>query len=124
MILINDEVLIENETQLNAFIQLLDDECYNEETEKAKEIMTDFFLDIWDRIKKVEILVHKRISENIFPVAIVEIKDTADFNKIEVKALSKDNDFVPKEKDNVVFNGIVDRYFSGIKTLGKRFEEV
>lgn len=124
MILINNEILIKNERDLNDFFGFLSQECYNKQTEELKDVIMDFLLDVWDRVEKIDIMVKKKISEDISSVALVNIEETEDLRQTEIIAVSKTNDFKVGEKEKVIFNGIVEHYFTGIKSLYDRFVEL
>lgn len=122
MILINEEYLVQNSMDLNEFIELLKGEVYDDNSEKVIDCIIDYLLDVWDRVEKTEVMINRHISEDIVPIAIVEVTDVTDYKTIEVRAVSKNGeDIDPKEADIVAFDEFCSKYFESLVTLYDRF---
>ena len=122
MILINKEYLVQNSMDLNEFIEMLKGEVYDDNSEKVIDCIIDYLLDVWDRVEKTKVMINRYISEDIVPVAIVEVNDVTNYKTIEVRAVSKNGeDIDPKEADIVAFDEFCSKYFESLVTLYDRF---
>ena len=68
--------------------------------------------------------MHNQISEELNAYAIVDFELTANFMETEVQLFSKNEDFKVKERDKIIFDGIVNLQFNGLKSLWDRFCEL
>ena len=122
MILINEEYLVQNSMDLNEFIEMLKGEVYDDNSEKVIDCIIDYLLDVWDRVEKTQVMINRYISEDMVPVAIVEVTDVTNYKTIEVRAVSKNGeDMKPKEADIVAFDEFCSKYFESLVTLYDRF---
>lgn len=123
MILINDDCLIQNKNDLNSFTEILKGEGYDDVSIRMTEIIGEFLFDVWERLELFSEIVHKKISNKIIPIAHLDMSEVADFDEINITAFSEDPDFVPNEKQKIMFLNLKDKYFKSVKTLQQRFSE-
>ena len=107
MIIINGDNVIETEKDLNLFLGFIDEEVYDEDSEKVAKTISEFLIDVFDRMKRVNISLNEKISEDLVAYAIVDFEPTANFMETEVQVFSKDKNHKVKEKDKIIFDGIV-----------------
>lgn len=124
MIIINQENVIETEKDLNLFLSFIDGEVFDDNSEKITKAISEYLIDVFDRVKKINISVHNQISEELNAYAIVDFELTANFMETEVQLFSKNEDFKVKERDKIIFDGIVNLQFNGLKSLWDRFCEL
>lgn len=124
MILVNDDILLQTTTDLNTFVEILKEQVYDEESMAVTDCMIDFLYDVWDRSDKLTQMMHKRINEYLYPVALIEIKETANLSKFDVIAVSKKEGFKPSKADQLAFDDFTNRYFGNMKPLYDRFIEL
>lgn len=124
MIFINDEFLIKNRIDLNTFIEELQGQKFDDLSDQVIDCIISYLLDVWDNIEKSDLMIKKYISENLSPVAIVNITEVSDYTKIEVRAISSDKDFEPQESDVKAFEQLCGKYFNSMKSLYDRFAEI
>lgn len=124
MIIINQENVIETEKDLNLFLTFIDEEVFDDNSEKITKAISEYLIDVFDRVKKINISVHNQISEDLNAYAIVDFELTANFMETEVQLFSKNEDFKVKERDKIIFDGIVNLQFNGLKSLWDRFCEL
>ena len=124
MIIINRENIIQNKSDLLTFCDFMDQEVYDENSQKVNDAVQSYLLDVLQRMELVNMSLHERISEDLDAFAIVNFELTADFTKTEVQVFSKNKEIKPKKRDKIVFDGIVERYFKGLKSLWDRFMEL
>ena len=123
MILINDDCLILNRQDLSEFSDIIRGEAYDDVSKRMSEIIVEFLYDLWDRLEVFEKIIHKKISDKVIPIACVDMSETADFNEIDIQAVSEDSEFSVTEKQKIVFLNLKDKYFKSVKTLSERFTE-
>lgn len=123
MILINDDCLILTRQDLSEFSDIIKGEAYDDVSRKMSEIIVEFLYDLWDRLEVFEKIIYKKISDKVIPIACVDMSETADFNKIDIQAVSEDSEFSITEKQKIIFLNLADKYFKSVKTLSERFEE-
>lgn len=124
MIIINQENVIETEKDLNLFLSFIDGEVFDDNSEKITKAISEYLIDVFDRVKRINISVHNQISEDLNAYAIVDFELTANFMETEVQLFSKNEDFKVKERDKIIFDGIVNLQFNGLKSLWDRFCEL
>ena len=124
MIIINQENVIETEKDLNLFLSFIDGEVFDDNSAKITKAISEYLIDVFDRVKKINISVHNQISEELNAYAIVDFELTANFMETEVQLFSKNEDFKVKERDKIIFDGIVNLQFNGLKSLWDRFCEL
>lgn len=124
MIIINQENVIETEKDLNLFLSFIDGEVFDDNSEKITKAISEYLIDVFDRVKRINISVHNQISEDLNAYAIVDFELTANFMETEVQLFSKNEDFEVKERDKIIFDGIVNLQFNGLKSLWDRFCEL
>lgn len=124
MIIINQENVIETEKDLNLFLSFIDGEVFDDNSEKITKAISEYLIDVFDRVKKINISVHNQISEELNAYAIVDFELTTNFMETEVQLFSKNEDFKVKERDKIIFDGIVNLQFNGLKSLWDRFCEL
>lgn len=124
MIIINGDNVIETEKDLNFFLGFIDEEVYDEDSEKVAKTISEYLIDVFDRMKRVNISLNEKISEDLVAYAIVDFEPTANFMETEVQVFSKDKKHKVKEKDKIIFDGIVNLQFNGLKSLWDRFMEL
>lgn len=124
MIIINQENVIETEKDLNLFLSFIDGEVFDDNSEKITKAISEYLIDVFDRVKRINISVHNQISEELNAYAIVDFELTANFMETEVQLFSKNEDFEVKERDKIIFDGIVNLQFNGLKSLWDRFCEL
>lgn len=124
MIIINGDNVIETEKDLNLFLGFIDEEVYDEDSEKVAKTISEYLIDVFDRMKRVNISLNEKISEDLVAYAIVDFEPTANFMETEVQVFSKDKNHKVKEKDKIIFDGIVNLQFNGLKSLWDRFMEL
>lgn len=120
MIFINEETLLTNTMDLNEFIDVLQGEIYNDDSEKAINCVIEFLLDVSERDQKLTEVVQKKISETLYPVVMIDISETGDMTKVDFQAISTDENFVAKKKDEVAFKEFCDKYFGSMRSLYDR----
>lgn len=123
MILINDDCLILNRQDLSEFSDIIKGEAYDDVSKRMSEIIVEFLYDLWDRLEVFEKIIHKKISDKVIPIACVDMSETADFNEIDIQAVSEDSEFSVTEKQKIIFLNLKDKYFKSVKTLSERFAE-
>ena len=124
MIIINQENVIETEKDLNLFLSFIDGEVFDDNSAKITKAISEYLIDVFDRVKRINISVHNQISEDLNAYAIVDFELTANFMETEVQLFSKNEDFKVKERDKIIFDGIVNLQFNGLKSLWDRFCEL
>lgn len=124
MIIINKNNVIENKDDLLLFFDYMDNEVYDDNTTRINDTIQDFLEEVFDRTKLVNMSLHERISEDLVAYAIIEFDPAANYRETEVRLFSKTEDYKLKENDKLVFDGIVDRHFKGLKSLWDRFTEL
>lgn len=124
MIIINGENYIETEKDLNTFLKFLNDEVFDDNSEKIANAISEYLIDVFERMKKINIAIQEKISEELKAYAIVNFELTANFMETEVQAFSPNKDFKIKERDKIAFDGIINLYFNGLKSLWDRFMEL
>lgn len=124
MIIINQENVIETEKDLNLFLSFIDGEVFDDNSAKITKAISEYLIDVFDRVKRINISVHNQISEELNAYAIVDFELTANFMETEVQLFSKNEDFEVKERDKIIFDGIVNLQFNGLKSLWDRFCEL
>lgn len=124
MIIINQENVIETEKDLNLFLSFIDGEVFDDNSAKITKAISEYLIDVFDRVKRINISVHNQISEDLNAYAIVDFELTANFMETEVQLFSKNEDFEVKERDKIIFDGIVNLQFNGLKSLWDRFCEL
>lgn len=124
MMFINDEVLIQNRIDLNVFIKELEGQKFDDFSGQLIDIISSYLLDVWDNIEKADVMVKKYISEDLSPIAIINITEVSDYKKIEIRAISTDKDFEPQESDVKAFEELCGRYFNSMKSLYDRLLDV
>lgn len=123
MILINDDCLILSRQDLSEFSDIIKGEAYDDVSKRMSEIIVEFLYDLWDRLEVFEKIIHKKISDKVIPIACVDMSETADFNEIDIQAVSEDSEFSVTEKQKIIFLNLKDKYFKSVKTLSERFAE-
>ena len=123
MILINDDCLILSRQDLSEFSDIIKGEAYDDVSKRMSEIIVEFLYDLWDRLEVFEKIIHKKISDKVNPIACVDMSETADFNEIDIQAVSEDSEFSVTEKQKIIFLNLKDKYFKSVKTLSERFAE-
>lgn len=124
MIIINGDNVIETEKDLNLFLGFIDDEVYDDDSAEVAKTISEYLIDVFDRMKRVNISLNEKISEDLVAYAIVDFEPTANFMETEVQVFSKDKNHKVKEKDKIIFDGIVNLQFNGLKSLWDRFMEL
>ena len=124
MIIINQENVIETEKDLNLFLSFIDGEVFDDNSAKITKAISEYLIDVFNRVKRINISVHNQISEELNAYAIVDFELTANFMETEVQLFSKNEDFKVKERDKIIFDGIVNLQFNGLKSLWDRFCEL
>lgn len=124
MIIINQENVIETEKDLNLFLSFIDGEVFDDNSAKITKAISEYLIDVFDRVKRINISVHNQISEDLNAYAIVDFELTANFMETEVQLFSKNEDFKVKERDKIIFDGIVNLQLNGLKSLWDRFCEL
>lgn len=124
MIIINGDNVIETEKDLNLFLGFIDNEVYDDDSAEVAKTISEYLIDVFDRMKRVNISLNEKISEDLVAYAIVDFEPTANFMETEVQVFSKDKNHKVKEKDKIIFDGIVNLQFNGLKSLWDRFMEL
>ena len=65
MIIINGDNVIETEKDLNLFLGFIDEEVYDEDSEKVAKTISEYLIDVFDRMKRVNISLNEKISEDL-----------------------------------------------------------
>lgn len=124
MIFVNEEIMLSNKMELNNFISLLEGETYNADTEKVVECIKDYLYEVWDRDEKLMIMIHKKISEELYPVVFVNISETSDLTKTDISLFCDQEDYSISKKDEKAFYEFCEKYFRSLKPLFDRFCEL
>lgn len=120
MICINSDVLLQNSMDLNSYVDVLKKECTDQKSEKVMDCVIDFLFDLWDRVDKIKQMIQKYISGDLIPVACIEIEETSDLSKVEIKAYSPNSTIKVKKKDIYAFNEFCEKGMKGFTPLYER----
>lgn len=124
MIFINEEIMITNKMELNEFISLLNGEAYNEDTEKIIKCIQDYLYEVWDRDEKLTLMIHKKISNDFYPIEVVNISETSDLSSTHINLFCKEKERSVSKKDEKAFYEFCEKYFKSLKPLFNRFCEL
>lgn len=124
MILVNNTVWIHNTMDLNEFVELLNGQIYNDESQMITDCIVDFLYEVWERDQKLTHMLHKKVADHLFPVVAVDIEETADFTKLDISAVSTNKEYEPTKADDIAFNEFCERYFKTLKPLYNRFADL
>lgn len=124
MIMINNSSVIENDKDLEDFIEILKGEAYNEMSAQVSDCISDFLREVWERDQKLEKMIHKKISRSLYPVEYIDLTETGDWTRLDIRAISKNKAYREKKIDVRTFQGLCDTYFKGMKPLYERLTEI
>lgn len=117
MICINNDLIIKDRAELNIYIEELLKQVTDKNSKKVIDAIVNYINDVWERSEKVEAMMKKYSTDEIFPMCYIDIYDTADLTQLKIEAFTRDFDYEPKEKDIVAFEQFCNRYFSSLKSL-------
>ena len=121
MIVINSDLLIQNQTDFDMYIEALQDQTYDEWSDMALECIVGYLNDVWERDARLTYKVQQQIDPDIYPLIYVDILDTADLRAIRFGAVSSDKDKKIKKKQKIAFQRYCNKYFKTMVSLFDRF---
>lgn len=124
MILVNNTLWIHNTMDLNEFVELLNGQIYNDESQMITDCIVDFLYEVWERDQKLTHMLHEKVADHLFPVVVVDIEETADLTKLDINAVSTNKEYKPTKADDIAFNEFCERYFKTLKPLYNRFVDL
>ena len=124
LICINNNVVLFDYMDINQFINLLNEQIYNDESEQVVKCLEEYIYDLWERDNKITEMIHKHIEPHIFPVFFINVDVTEDISKVDVQAMSQDKSYKEKKSDAVKFNQFCDKYLKSLKPLYDRLVEL
>lgn len=124
MIMINNSSVIENDQDLENFIEILKGEAYNEVSVQVCDCISGFLREVWERDQKLEKMMHKKISRSLYPVEYIDLTETGDWTHLDIRAISKNKAYREKKIDIKTFQGLCNTYFKGMKPLYERLAEI
>ena len=65
MIIINGDNVIETEKDLNLFLGFIDNEVYDDDSAEVAKTISEYLIDVFDRMKRVNISLNEKISEDL-----------------------------------------------------------
>ena len=109
---------------LNEFVELLNGQTYNNESQVITDCIIEFLYEVWERDQKLTHMLHKKVADHLFSVVAVDIEETADFTKLDISAVSTNKEYEPTKADDIAFNEFCERYFKTLKPLYNRFVDL
>lgn len=120
MIIFNDEVYIYDKQTLDKFCYILQQEAFNEETRVGINQLIEYLHDCFIADEKLLTMTHKKIGEDVYPITLINFSDTSNLNEITFSIMSTDENREFTKRDDIIFNGICDICFGGIRGLFDR----
>ena len=124
MILINENVLLQNNKDFYTYIDFVRAEKYTEKNIKVADCIIQFLEDVWDRDKKLTLIIQKKISPDIIPVILISISETSNLSKVEFNAVSKAPDFSVDKRQTMLFYQYCEKYFKSMISLYDRLAQI
>ena len=120
MIILNDDNFIETEADLNLFVDFLQQETYDDNSEKVANMICDYLVDVFERMQRVNASIKSKVSPNLKAYAFVEFEPTTNFMQTNVQVFSTDENYEAKKRDEIVLDGIIKLHLNGLKSLWDR----
>lgn len=120
MILFNREIYLETEEQLNDFCLLLRGEIFDEGSDISINELIQYLQECFIADAKMCELVYERISDDLYPITLIDFNEVTDFTKIDFAIMSTDENRQMTAREEVIFRGICDSCFGHIRNLFDR----
>ncbi len=125
MILVNEALLIESESDLDKFLNDIKGNLLKEDkAEDAYRCIEEYFWELWHNSQKLENHLKRALFDDIQPVIVVNIGDTKDLSLLEFRAVSKNKDIEIGKRHQLIFDQLCKKYFTNTVSLFDRFSNV
>ena len=124
MILINEALIIESETDLVEFLADVKNNLPEQDKDKVFECISGYLWEVWDNSQKLENHLQRALSDTIRPLVVVNIGNTEDLSLLEFRAVSTEEDMKISKRQELIFDQLCHKYFSKMVSLFDRFANV